>query len=107
MFDAKAFLDNQEAQRDLQFPIAGTALGAGAGAGLGALFAKLSGAGISPALLELPAVAGGVIGGLAQFRKQSDVHNAAYEQALAQLSPEEYDAVMQEYGRRMHTPGYF
>lgn len=108
MFDAKAFLDNQEARYDsLQFPIAGTALGAGAGAGLGVLFAQLTGAGISPALLGLPALTGGIIGGAADFGNQARANDATYQQALSQLTPEEYKAVMQEYGRRMHTPGYY
>jgi hypothetical protein len=67
----------------------------------------LSGAGVSPALLGLPALAGGIVGGSIQFGNQRNATSAAYDQALAQLSPEEYDAVMQEYGKRMHTPGYY
>lgn len=107
MFDANRFLNNQQSQANIQFPIAGTALGAGAGAGLGALFAQLTGAGVSPALIGLPALAGGIIGGAADFGNQARANDATYQQALSQLTPEEYKAVMQEYGRRMHLPGYF
>ena len=105
-FDPALWLDeNEQLAYDPQvnpLPALGGAIGGG---GLGALFAKLTGK-VHPALGLLGAVPGAMIGGLVAQRAANRRGEAAYNDALAQLTPEQQASVMQEFGNRMHDSIY-
>lgn len=105
-FDPALWLDENEqlAYNPQVNPL--PAIGGGAlGGGLGALFAKLTGK-VHPALGLLGAVPGAMIGGIAAQGAANRRGEAAYNDALAQLTPEQQAAVMQEFGNRMHNSVY-
>ena len=80
-------------------------LGGGAlgGAGLGGLFALLSGGSVLP-YAGLGGLAGSVLGGAIGAGASMRDQQSTTEQALAQLTPSQRDAVMQAYGEQMHVP---
>jgi hypothetical protein len=108
-FDPAQWLDENGLMENSQanpMPVLGGALGGGAlGGGLGALFAKLIGK-VNPAVGLWGAVPGAMLGGIAAIRSSAKREQAAYNNALAQLTPEQQALVMQEYGNRMHNGTY-
>lgn len=103
-FDPNLFLQqNYSPINNLSDTLPGLILGSGGGAGLGALFASLTGASL-PLTMGLGGLAGGILGGSINTGINGRRHSANVQQALAQLTPEQRAAVMQAYGEQMHVP---
>lgn len=104
MFDANQFIQQHYGKQPISpKPLLGLGGGALGGAGLGGLFALLSGGNVLP-YAGLGGLAGGLLGGAVGAGASMRDQQAATEQALAQLTPAQRNAVMQAYGEQMHLP---
>lgn len=103
-FDPNQFLQQHYAPTSSPSNVLpGLLLGGGGGAGLGALFASLTGNPL-PLAMGLGGLSGGLLGGAVNAGINAKQQDASLQQALAQLTPSQRAAVMQAYGEQMHVP---
>lgn len=102
-FNPEQFLQQHYAPSTGASVLPGTLLGGGAGAGLGALFAKLTNNALGIPM-GVGAGAGALLGALVNNGINTRKASTDREAALANLSSQQYADVMRAYGEQMHVP---